>query len=60
MEINWKKNTALFLIGQALSFFGTAVVQYAILWHIKAKTLGAAPAKKLGRGLVPRTPFIKI
>ncbi|MDR0639296.1 MAG: MFS transporter [Spirochaetaceae bacterium] len=34
MEINWKKNTALFLIGQALSFFGTMVVQYALVWHI--------------------------
>jgi DHA3 family macrolide efflux protein-like MFS transporter len=34
MEINWKKNTALFLTGQALSFFGTMVVQYALVWHI--------------------------
>jgi DHA3 family macrolide efflux protein-like MFS transporter len=38
MEINWKKNTALFLIGQALSIFGTMVVQYAILWHIVLKS----------------------
>jgi DHA3 family macrolide efflux protein-like MFS transporter len=38
MEINWKKNTTLFLIGQALSLFGTMVVQYAILWHITLKT----------------------
>lgn len=37
MEINWKKNTALFLSGQALTLFGSSVVQYAILWHI---TLG--------------------
>jgi DHA3 family macrolide efflux protein-like MFS transporter len=35
--INWKKNTALFLGGQALTIFGSSVVQYAILWHI---TLG--------------------
>jgi DHA3 family macrolide efflux protein-like MFS transporter len=38
MEINWKKNTALFLAGQALSLFGSMVVQYAIMWHITLKT----------------------
>jgi DHA3 family macrolide efflux protein-like MFS transporter len=38
MEINWKKNTALFLIGQTLSLFGSMVVQYAIMWHITLKT----------------------
>jgi DHA3 family macrolide efflux protein-like MFS transporter len=38
MNINWKKNTTLFLAGQALSFFGTMVVQYAITWHIILKT----------------------
>jgi len=38
MEINWKKNTALFMIGQALSLFGTMVVQYAILWHVTLKS----------------------
>ena len=38
MEINWKKNTALFLIGQALSLLGTMVVQYAILWHITLRS----------------------
>jgi hypothetical protein len=38
MRIHWKKNTLLFLTGQALSFFGTMVVQYAIMWHITLKT----------------------
>ncbi|MDR2767529.1 MAG: MFS transporter [Treponema sp.] len=38
MEISWKKNTALFLSGQALSIFGSMVVQYAILWHITLET----------------------
>ncbi|MDR0407771.1 MAG: MFS transporter [Campylobacteraceae bacterium] len=38
MNINWKKNTTLFLVGQALSLFGTMVVQFAILWHITLKT----------------------
>ena len=38
MEINWKRNTALFVAGQTLSLFGTLLVQYAILWHITLKT----------------------
>jgi DHA3 family macrolide efflux protein-like MFS transporter len=38
MEINWKKNTALFISGQALSLFGTMIVQYAILWHVTLKS----------------------
>jgi DHA3 family macrolide efflux protein-like MFS transporter len=38
MKINWKKNTALFLTGQALSMFGSMVVQYAIVWYITLKT----------------------
>jgi len=38
MEINWKKNTTLFLGGQALTLFGTMVVQYAILWHITLRS----------------------
>ncbi|MDR1192904.1 MAG: MFS transporter [Peptococcaceae bacterium] len=39
---NWQKNTALFLIGQALSMFGTMVTQYAIMWHITLKTQSGA------------------
>ena len=38
MDINWKKNTALFLAGQAVSLFGTMIVQYAITWHITLKS----------------------
>jgi DHA3 family macrolide efflux protein-like MFS transporter len=38
MDSGWKKNTALFLTGQALSLFGTMIVQYAITWHITLKT----------------------
>jgi DHA3 family macrolide efflux protein-like MFS transporter len=38
MDNNWKKNVALFLGGQALTIFGSAVVQYAILWHITLDT----------------------
>jgi DHA3 family macrolide efflux protein-like MFS transporter len=42
VNINWKKNTALFLAGQALSLFGSMVVQYAIIWHITLKTQSGA------------------
>lgn len=42
MKTNWKKNTALFLISQTLSLFGTMLVQYAIMWHIVLKTQSGA------------------
>ena len=42
MEINWKKNAVLFLGGQALSLFGTMLVQYAVLWHITLKSQSGA------------------
>jgi DHA3 family macrolide efflux protein-like MFS transporter len=35
---NWKTNIALFLCGQGMSLFGTALVQYAIVWHVVLKT----------------------
>jgi DHA3 family macrolide efflux protein-like MFS transporter len=35
---NWKKNTALFLGSQAVSMFGSMLVQYAILWYITLST----------------------
>ncbi|MDR1616071.1 MAG: MFS transporter [Syntrophomonadaceae bacterium] len=34
----WKKNTALFLAGQGLSFFGSMLVSYAIMWHVTLQT----------------------
>jgi len=37
-QSNWKKNTALFLSSQAVSLFGSMLVQYAILWHITLST----------------------
>jgi DHA3 family macrolide efflux protein-like MFS transporter len=42
MHINRKKNIALFVIGQALSMFGTMVVQYAIVWQITLETQSGA------------------
>lgn len=35
---NWKRNTAVFLGAQAVSLFGSALVQYAITWHINLTT----------------------
>ncbi|MDL2274431.1 MFS transporter, partial [Oscillospiraceae bacterium OttesenSCG-928-G22] len=38
MQYNWKKNTAVFLTSQAISIFGSSLVQYAISWHIMLTT----------------------
>ncbi|MDR0961614.1 MAG: MFS transporter [Mediterranea sp.] len=35
---NWKRNTALFLSGQALSMFGSMLTQYAIMWDVTLQT----------------------
>ncbi|MCL2004216.1 MAG: MFS transporter [Oscillospiraceae bacterium] len=36
--VRWKKNTALFLIGQGVTLFGSMLVHYAIIWHITLQT----------------------
>ena len=38
MKTNWKRNIVLFLASQTISLFGSALVQYAIMWHITLKT----------------------
>ncbi len=38
MNKDWKKNIVLFLMSQTISLFGTALVQYAIMWHITLET----------------------
>lgn len=38
MQYNWKKNTAIFLAGQAVSILGSSLVQFAITAHIILKT----------------------
>ncbi|MDF2838710.1 MAG: transporter [Evtepia sp.] len=38
METTWKKNTAIFLASQMISLFGSALVQFAITWHITLVT----------------------
>lgn len=34
MKNRWEKNIVLFLVSQTISLFGSALVQYAITWHI--------------------------
>ena len=34
----WKRKTSLFLTGQAVSLFGTALVDFALIWHITLLT----------------------
>lgn len=38
MEKSWKKKTSLFLASQAISLFGSSLVQFAIIWYITLKT----------------------
>jgi len=38
MKTGWKKNTSYFLLCQAISLFGSSLVQYAIMWHITLNT----------------------
>ncbi|WP_404331895.1 MFS transporter [Mesobacillus maritimus] len=35
---HWKKNIILFLSSQTISLFGSALVQYAMMWHITLST----------------------
>ena len=36
--INWKKNITLFLTSQAITLFGSSLVQYAIIWYVAKET----------------------
>lgn len=38
MQANWKRNVTLFLASQAISLFGSALVQLAITWYITLTT----------------------
>jgi len=35
---HWKRNVALFMIGQGLTLFGSMLVHYAVMWHITLRT----------------------
>lgn len=37
-EAAWQKQTALFLISQNISIFGSSVVGFAIVWYITVNT----------------------
>ncbi len=37
-ETRWKSKAGLFLASQALSLFGSSLVQYALMWHVTLKT----------------------
>ena len=37
-SVHWKRDTAVFLTSQAVSIFGTMLVQYAITWHVTLLT----------------------
>ncbi|TXT43728.1 MAG: MFS transporter DHA3 family macrolide efflux protein [Spirochaetes bacterium] len=37
-DASWKRNIAIFLSSQTLSLFGSALVQYALMWHITLET----------------------
>ena len=38
MNVNWKKNFAIFMTSQAVSILGSSLVQFAITWHITLTT----------------------
>jgi len=38
MVKNWRRNVAVFIGSQAISLFGSSLVQYAITWHITLTT----------------------
>lgn len=34
----WKRNVALFMIGQGITIFGSSLVSFAVVWHITLET----------------------
>lgn len=36
--LSWKRTAALFLAGQAISMFGSAMVQFAVMWYLTLET----------------------
>lgn len=39
---NWKRNAIAFLVSQAITLFGSSLVQMAIIWHVTLKTSSGA------------------
>jgi len=40
--IGWKNRTAVFLLSQGISLFGSSMVNYAIVWYVTLKTSSGA------------------
>lgn len=38
MKIKWKRNVALFMIGQGITLFGSSLVYFSVMWHITLQT----------------------
>jgi DHA3 family macrolide efflux protein-like MFS transporter len=61
MPRTWKRDIAIFLASQALSLFGSSLVQYALMWTVTLKTgSGAMMTLYIVCGFVPTlvmTPF---
>ncbi len=61
MTYSWKKNTAIFLVSQAISLFGSSLAQYAITWYIVLKMQsGLHSTLSIVFGILPMfflTPF---
>jgi DHA3 family macrolide efflux protein-like MFS transporter len=52
---HWVRNTTLFLTGQSVSLFGSALVQYAILWYLTLETQsGVVLALATAFGFLPQ------
>jgi DHA3 family macrolide efflux protein-like MFS transporter len=50
----WKQKTAIFIISQSLSLFGSSLVQYALLWYVTLETKsGLIMALYIVCGFVP-------
>ena len=38
MDLHWKRQLAILISGQTISMFGTAIVQYAMMWQVTLET----------------------
>ena len=60
-SVNWKRNTALFMGGQAITMFGSSLVHFALMWHIVLQTeSGFMMTLVIAAGTIPMfliTPF---
>jgi DHA3 family macrolide efflux protein-like MFS transporter len=53
-QIHWKRNVLFFLSGQAITLFGSMLVQYAIMWHITLATRsGTVMTLYIAVGILP-------